>query len=1080
MKNFLFFLSILLFISNNLVFGQHPDKWAGFEFDTLKQETGAINSKGGIYELKKDYTISLPEYFNDQSKMPAKTLVYVLPPIFDYRGNADFYHDWALNLPSCEWDFIRIEQGGILTIKKGYRWDGASNPITWMQHYNYRSSLVHDALYDLMRMGYLKPDENHWPTVGDLCVDGHVKWKTGDKNRAMADILHFMIAREDGDSWALAQFDFTVLRAGGGCKTHDNSLLNGWKYHVSDLAAYATNGKVELKWKRANEAGMNPSNESTDEYDILRNGQKIATVDRWMSTYYTDTDVSNNGSTYTYQIKESLENTDLYDWSNFKYSVPLSGAGNALKLDGINDYMEANTTSNDLCYENWFLSHSETMEAWVKPESQLGKSAILALNTISGGNYNILMYDGDNQQFCYYDDNISYVFTPDVYPINNWYHVAVTFEYKFGFNPIRKGTLYVNGQKQVSFTPSVIPKHGARFSIGQEWDNNLPTNFFKGCIDEVRIWNDVRTQNEIRENRYKPLRGDEDGLMALWHFNEPANATWFYTDDATVNDNIGNLLGYASTGTPFVPSGAMNSLPILFGVPADITVECDAVPPPANVTAENVAGGALEVIFSETRSNGPCANSYILIRTWTATDEGDNTISATQTITIIDTTVPVITGVPVESINQSNDEASCGVLVEYPEIVTTDNCSELVNLSFDPAPGTFLPVGIHSASVSVTDDCGNTNTASFDIIVTNENPIIESISATSVYSSRYGDVLFATASYADNNLSEAIWDWGDGTTSVGTINGQTISGEHRYQVHDDYILTLTITDLCGETSTKQYILTNNSDRAFVTGDGWFNSPENSFVFGNNTQDEAKFKFECRYNMYGETLRGKTIFSFNQDEYVFKSISYNYLIITDDKAVFYGNGSINRKKGFGFIISVIDCDLNDNHEEDRFRIKIWDETNGTVIYDNEMDVDEEFDATTVIGGGSIVIHNQDNENESVRYANTKSSFVSSGVTGADLGIYEVTNNKLIKIYPNPFSSFTEIEYSNPNNGKVDIRIYDMSGRIIKTLINETPQIGRQKVIWDGKNENGILVNNGIYFCRMVAGNHSETIKIIYVK
>ena len=51
-------------------------------------------------------------------------------------------------------DFIMMSQGGILTIKKGYSWDGCSGP-TWDDKTNMRAGLVHDALYQLMRMGLL-------------------------------------------------------------------------------------------------------------------------------------------------------------------------------------------------------------------------------------------------------------------------------------------------------------------------------------------------------------------------------------------------------------------------------------------------------------------------------------------------------------------------------------------------------------------------------------------------------------------------------------------------------------------------------------------------------------------------------------------------------------------------------------------------------------------------------------------------------------------------------------------------------------------------------------------------------------
>ncbi len=562
MKKHLLVLCTFLLLSNNLFFGQHYTDWTGFEYKTIKPETSLNNE--GVYELQKDYTISLPEFFLDQSKMPSKK-----GQVKDtYRGNAEYYYNWASNLPMVEWDFIRIEKGGILTIKKGYRWDGASNPISLMKHWNWRSSLVHDVLYDLMRMEYLKHDKNH----DGFCVDYHTKWGDGDKNRAMADIIHYMIAVEDGDDGAFS--DFKVLRKYGACKSSKKSLLKQWKYHVSELAAYATDGKVELEWKRANEAGKYPGGFPIIGYDIMRNGEKIAYLDAYeiegtfpfyTFTYYTsftDNTVSNNGSTYSYQLKPHADNDNQDDWSNIKYSVPLNGAGNALQLDGIDDYMEANTTSNDLCfhYNDYGYTYAYTMEAWVRPENQTGKSAILAFNTISGGNYNILMYDGDSEQFCYYDDDTKYIFSPDVYPVDNWYHVAITIEFEVYFDfdgpdISTTGILHVGGEEQVHFTPSIIPKYGARFSIGQEWDNEKTSNFFKGCIDEVRIWNDIRTQDELIENMYQPLKGDEQGLMALWHFDKPELVAWPSADDATVNDNVGTLHGFSVP--TFVSSGAM-------------------------------------------------------------------------------------------------------------------------------------------------------------------------------------------------------------------------------------------------------------------------------------------------------------------------------------------------------------------------------------------------------------------------------------------------------------------------------------------------------------------------------------------
>ena len=84
--------------------------------------------------------------------------------------------------------------------------------------------------------------------------------------------------------------------------------------------------------------------------------------------------------------------------------------------------------------------------------------------------------------------------------------------------------------------------------------------------------------------------------------------------------------------------------PVLHDVPGDITVECDAIPAPANVTATDNCTVALT--FVEVRTDGTCPYNYTLTRTWTATDKCGNSTSASQTISVEDKVAPVLVGVP--------------------------------------------------------------------------------------------------------------------------------------------------------------------------------------------------------------------------------------------------------------------------------------------------------------------------------------------------------------------------------------------------------------------------------------------------
>ena len=69
------------------------------------------------------------------------------------------------------------------------------------------------------------------------------------------------------------------------------------------------------------------------------------------------------------------------------------------------------------------------------------------------------------------------------------------------------------------------------------------------------------------------------------------------------------------------------------------------------------------------------------------------------------------------------------------------------------------------------------------------------------------------------------------------------------------------------------------------------------------------------------------------------------------------------------------------------------------------------------------------------------------------------------YPNPFTDFATIEYDVPSAQNVVIRIFNIKGQTIKTLVNEDKNAGYYTVIWDGTNENGDAVSSGVYFCQM---------------
>lgn len=74
-------------------------------------------------------------------------------------------------------------------------------------------------------------------------------------------------------------------------------------------------------------------------------------------------------------------------------------------------------------------------------------------------------------------------------------------------------------------------------------------------------------------------------------------------------------------------------------------------------------------------------------------------------------------------------------------------------------------------------------------------------------------------------------------------------------------------------------------------------------------------------------------------------------------------------------------------------------------------------------------------------------------------------ELFQNYPNPFNSTTSITYQLSENGRVILKVFNVLGQEVKTLVNEIKGIGTYTVSWDGENDSGIKVPSSIYFYRL---------------
>lgn len=88
--------------------------------------------------------------------------------------------------------------------------------------------------------------------------------------------------------------------------------------------------------------------------------------------------------------------------------------------------------------------------------------------------------------------------------------------------------------------------------------------------------------------------------------------------------------------------------------------------------------------------------------------------------------------------------------------------------------------------------------------------------------------------------------------------------------------------------------------------------------------------------------------------------------------------------------------------------------------------------------------------------------------------------LMQNAPNPFSPETRIAFDLPAAGRAELRIYDVSGRLIRTLVDEKRPAGPHSVRWDGRDETGRALSSGVYFYSLTAPGVDENRRMILVK
>jgi len=275
-----------------------------------------------------------------------------------------------------------------------------------------------------------------------------------------------------------------------------------------------------------------------------------------------------------------------------------------------------------------------------------------------------------------------------------------------------------------------------------------------------------------------------------------------------------------------------------------------------------------------------------------------------------------------------------------------------------------------------------------------------------------------SAELAYKNPLSVVWDWGDETSSEGSIDESTVAGEHSYVSAGLYEISLSVTDQCGDaiTETYRHIVVYDPDGGLLAGFGRINSPDGAYLPDPLVEGPATFSMLSTYLQDGTTPVGTAGFQLRAGELFFRSTQLDWFVVNGSNAKLKGSGTANGSGNYGFMISAIDINQNWFQSQDLFRITIWDQTNGNIIYDNEYGQDLFSDPTSVISGGFIAIYN---------------SNIRSGSESFNEYTFDNDVNRMpeMLVFPNPAKDYLKISIIGTENIPIQVNIYNVKGEQI---------------------------------------------------
>lgn len=800
--------------------------------------------------------------------------------------------------------------------------------------------------------------------------------------------------------------------------------------------------------------------------------------------------VVNNGSRNLFlDIPQGMENGSMHCDGSYDYIE----MGDQSHLEGMTAFtIEANVKFTGNGHSEFVSKHYRQYSLYIDANNKFG------------------CYKGYND-----DQNFYQSFTTDyVVQLNEWYHLAVRWQN----NDI---WFYVNGAEVSHFdnaSDNAIPVNDTySFRIGGRANEY---QWLNGDICEVRVWNYARTPEEIDRYKNSSVEGTEAGLLGYWPLHSDYNDHSTYAVSASTHGNVylNSLNASTFLDIPYIlPDGDSYTIapsttvviPFKFWDTGETGTFLYTQTMFTNITGQTTINyemalsygtvvPATPVHFSSVPSTGL---PYTIVITDAMID--GSTIDVGDEIAVFDGTLCVGAGIFDGSFNfvltawEADPGASLagytdGNTMTFKIYDTSADLDAPSIATYSVGDGTFGFNEFSALSLNgtvyiiqeVPITAGAYNLISFNLLprYSSSSTVFGGLQDLQIvyndaggalippYSiNTIGDIYFLDGYHAFSTTADTIfyegtsinpYDWGI-LVEANKWNSISFLGEDN----------LAVTSAFDAAIVDSISIVQTSDgTSWIPGLG-INTignlhPGTGYQIALSSQSDVTVYYQTN-NGNSKELVTETPepnhFSFKNTGLPYQIVVENPTIedlplaIGDELAVFDGNVCVGASVYTG---------------QQRVLLTAWAKDDRTKLPGFESGHEMIFKIYSIEKGEVLAAAKGLKSDNNLNFSASDYAYISLN------GIYAGINN--LSCYPNPFNDKTNISISLENKTNVYLRVVDISGRVVKIILNTELESGNYNFDWTGDNSNGLMVPTGIYFIELNAGEYSKTEKLIRIQ